>query len=359
MNEILLIGFILIVNILLILLGKKLNIINIVMQLIGAIVIAPIVAIYLPNLEISKIANSYMIKIIYDICFIVLIAYILHDNIDCKYQKKDMKLVVPSFFIPFICGFFTSIMWLGELKIQSAVVFGIIFSITAVPVLYMYLKSMNYNEENTKFFIQAAVMIDIISWLAHSLVSEFHYSILLLVILSFFIAYITSKIKPQLSGIMLITILLIGSYFKSNLLLIGVIYVVTASYLKMPINLLFSDTKINQLNNYLFIPIILYIGLFKVSWNQIVPIYDYKLLLLIILPVVSKIIGNYIGLYLLKKEDKFNSSILLNTRGLTEIVFLNLVFNMKIIDSYTYVIFLIMSLICTILPVFFCKKQEK
>ena len=43
--------------------------------------------------------------------------------------------------------------------------------------------------------------------------------------------------------------------------------------------------------------------------------------------------GNYIGLLLLNKENKFISSILLNTRGLTEIVFLNLVFGLNYIES--------------------------
>lgn len=357
MNELLIILAIIVINFILISIGKKTKVINIVMQLVGAILITPIIQIYYPELKITEIVNSDTIKNLYDICFIILIAYILHDNIDCKYQKNDMKLVIPSFFIPFVCGFLSSILWLGELQIQTAVVFGVIFSITAVPVLHMYLKDMNYNEESIKFFIQSAVMIDIISWIAHSLVSEFHYSILLLSLIAFLVSYITSKFNPKFSGFMLVMTLFLTSYFKGNLLLVGVIYVITSSYLKIPINVFFSEKTINKCNSYLFIPIILFIGLLKVKWNEIDPVFDYKLLVLLVLPLISKILGNYIGLYWLKKNDKLNSSILLNTRGLTEIVFLNLVFGMNIIDSYTYVIFLIMSLICTLLPAFFCKKQ--
>lgn len=357
MSEMLFIVFIISVNLILISVGKKLNVINIVMQIMGAMIIAPIITIYLPVLNFSEISGNNNIKKIYDFCFVLLIAYILHDNIDCRIQKKYIKLVIPSFFIPFITGFISSIIWLGKFQLQSAVVFGIIFSITAVPILYMYLKNMNYSEENIKFFIQTAVMIDIISWLVHSFVSDFHYSIFLLALLSFIVAYITVKIKKNLSGVMLIIILLITSYFKSNILLVGVIYVITVSYFKTPINLILQEDTINKLNNYILIPIILFIGLFKVNWNSIHPVFEYKLLILIIFPLISKIAGNYLGLYLLDKKDKLNSSILLNTRGLTEIVFLNLVFEMNIIDSYTYVLFLIMSLLCTLLPVFFCKKQ--
>lgn len=349
---------ILAINIVLVTLGKKLNIINIVMQLVGAMIITPILTINYPELQLQTIASSDIVKRIYDICFVILIAYILHDSIDCKYQKRDMKLVIPSFFIPFISGFICSILWLGEFNFQSAVVFGIIFSITAVPVLYMYLKGMNYSEESIKFFIQAAIVIDIISWIAHSLVSDFHYSIIYLTIGAGILAFATYKINKQASGIVLLLMLMIASYLKSNVLLVGVIYVVTASYLKMPINLILSEKTINFLNNYIFIPLILFIGLFKVNWSGITPSIDFKVLLLIVVPLVSKILGNYVGLYLLKKEDKWSSSILLNTRGLTEIVFLNLVFSAKQIDSYTYVIFLVMSLICTLLPIFFCKRQN-
>lgn len=357
MNEILFIVFILCINLALVSVGKKLHIINIVMQLIGAMLIAPIITIGFPGMNFAEMASTNLTRKLYDICFVILIAYILHDNIDCKIQKKHIKLVIPSFCVPFICGFLSSILWLGNFQLQSAIVFGIIFSITAVPVLYMYLKDMNYSEENIKFFIQAAVMIDIISWLAHSLVSDFHYSVLYLVLISFITAYIIFKTNQKLSGVMLVLVLVLASYFKSNILLIGVVYVITASYLKMPINLLFSENAINRLNNYILIPIILFVGLFKVNWNSIHPVFEYKLLLLIIFPLISKIAGNYVGLYFLGKKDKLNSSILLNTRGLTEIVFLNLVFGMNIIDSYTYIVFLIMSLICTLLPVFFCKKQ--
>lgn len=349
---------VLLINIGLVAIGKKFNILTIVIQLTGAMIIAPFVAISFPQLAIDSISNSDSVKVIYDICFVILIAYVLHDSIDCNYNKNNLKLVIPSFFIPFFSGIICSIVWLGSFQLQQAIVFGIIFSITAVPVLYMYLKGMNYSAESTKFFIQTAILIDVISWVAHSLVSEFHVSVIILCVISILLALLTKKINNKLSGVVLIIMLLITSYLKSNVLLVGVCYVVTSSYLKMPIHLLLTEKTITIINNYILVPILLFVGLSKVNWSNITPVFDIKLLLLILAPLLSKIIGNYIGLSLLKKSDKLNSSILLNTRGLTEIVFLNLVFGMKIIDSYTYVIFLVMSLICTLLPVFFCKKQN-
>lgn len=349
---------IVLVNLVLVYVGKKLKILTIVIQLVGAMLIAPFLALTYPQLDIASVASSDNVKKIYDICFVILIAYILHDSIDCKYDKNNLKLVIPSFFLPFLSGMLCSVIWLGNFQLQQSIVFGIIFSITAVPVLYMYLKGMNYNAENISFFIQSAILIDVISWLAHSIVSDFHYSVILLCVFSVIASYLTKIMYQKLSGIILIIVLLIASYLKSNILLVGVCYVVTSSYLKMPIQLLLKEKTINGLNNYIFVPVLLFVGLSKVNWGSIHPILDTKLLLLIVVPMISKITGNYIGLFWLNKTDKLNSSILLNTRGLTEIVFLNLVFGLKIIDSYTYVIFLIMSLICTLLPVFFCKRQN-
>jgi hypothetical protein len=129
----------------------------------------------------------------------------------------------------------------------------------------------------------------------------------------------------------------------------------------MEIELFFDTKKLEKSNTYLFIPIVLFIGLCKVNWATIEIQINIKTVLLMTLPIIFKMIGNYVGLYLLNKENKITSRILLTTRGLTEIVFLNLVFGLNYIDSYTYVIFLIMSLISTIFPsiISFFKTSKK
>lgn len=363
MNSLIFIALILMSNYLLVKISKKLGVINIVSQLLMAMLFAPLLMIKFPEFNIFNIAKSEIVKEIYNFAFVFLMTYILHDNVDCKYQKKDIKLVLPSFFIPFLSGAIFSYYWLNEFHLNSAIVFGIIFSITAVPVLYLYLKDMKYNDEEIKFFMQSAIMIDIISWLLHSIFSEFKIDIIYFIIIAAITALIIFKVNKKLSGLGLFILLLITSYFKGNILLVGVIYVLTSSYLKMEINLLLKAEKLEKANTNLFIPILLFIGLCKVNWSEIQIQLDFKTILLIIIPIVSKMLGNYIGLLLLNKENKFISSILLNTRGLTEIVFLNLVFRLNYIDSYTYVIFLFMSLISTIFPGFLSilkyNKKEK
>lgn len=184
MDNIYFIILILVSNYLIINISKKIGVINIVSQLLMAMLIAPILMIKFPELNVFNIAKSEIVKEIYNFAFVFLMTYILHDNVDCKYQKKDIKLVLPSFFIPFFSGVIFSYFWLNAFNLNSAIVFGIIFSITAVPVLYLYLKDMKYSEEEIKFFMQSAIMIDIISWLLHSVFTEFHVSIIYFIVIS-------------------------------------------------------------------------------------------------------------------------------------------------------------------------------
>ena len=348
MQILILLGIILI-NYILISIGKKFNLLNIMLQLIGAMIVVPIFSIY-SSVDVNQLINNDIIKNVYNFSFVLLIAYILHDNIDCNYQKKDIKLVIPSFFIPFISGVIFSYFWYGLFILKVSIVFGVIFSITAVPVLYMYLNNMNYSNEDKKFFIQTAVMIDVFSWLINSFTMDFNPIIIILCLISICSAFLVNYIKPSLSGLVFVLILGITSYFKSNVLLVGVLFVLISSYLKKPISLIIKDEYMNKINTYILIPLILFIGLLKVNWKQINIDLNLLTIMIILLPILTKIIGNYIGLILVKKENKLKTSILLNTRGLTEIVFLNLVFEFKLIDNKLYILFLIMSLISTLLP---------
>ena len=214
----------------------------------------------------------------------------------------------------------------------------------------MYLNNMNYSNEDKKFFIQTAVMIDVFSWLINSFTMDFNPIIIILCLISICSAFLVNYIKPSLSGLVFVLILGITSYFKSNVLLVGVLFVLISSYLKKPISLIIKDEYMNKINTYILIPLILFIGLLKVNWKQINIDLNLLTIMIILLPILTKIIGNYIGLILVKKENKLKTSILLNTRGLTEIVFLNLVFEFKLIDNKLYILFLIMSLISTLLP---------
>ena len=168
----------------------------------------------------------------------------------------------------------------------------------------MYLNNMNYSNEDKKFFIQTAVMIDVFSWLINSFTMDFNTIIIILCLISVCSAFLVNYIKPSLSGLVFVLILGITSYFKSNVLLVGVLFVLISSYLKKPISLIIKDEYMNKINTYILIPLILFIGLLKVNWKQINIDLNLLTIMIILLPILTKIIGNYIGLILVKKENK-------------------------------------------------------
>jgi len=88
-------------NYLLVKISKKLGVINIVSQLLMAMLFAPLLMIKFPEFNIFNIAKSEIVKEIYNFAFVFLMTYILHDNVDCKYQKKDIKLVFLVFLFHF------------------------------------------------------------------------------------------------------------------------------------------------------------------------------------------------------------------------------------------------------------------
>jgi hypothetical protein len=76
--------------------------------------------------------------------------------------------------------------------------------------------------------------------------------------------------------------------------------------------------------------------------------------MLLALPVLSKVLGSWLGLHWADPSAaarvKWRESLLLNIRGLTEIVFLNLLLQLQLIDSLIYFGLLLMSLFSTLLP---------
>jgi hypothetical protein len=78
------------------------------------------------------------------------------------------------------------------------------------------------------------------------------------------------------------------------------------------------------------------------------------LLLLIALPIASKLLGNWLGVRWATPSFagavRWKEALLLNIRGLSEIVFLNLLLQQSLISPALYFALMCMSLIATLLP---------
>lgn len=284
-------------------------------------------------------------KILYDLSFSLILLTILQECNIKNINKNIIIIGLTSFIIPFLVGIFYYNQINIELDYRKSIIYGLIFSITAVPVLYLYLK--NYNYQNIDFYLKIAILVDLICWIINSFIIEFNYKILIMMVCSLCFAFIAYKIKRYYI-LFLIILLFISQYYHFNLLLIGIIYILFLNYKKIDIH---NDNKVfNIINNYISIPIIIYIGLLKIDWNDINFEFNYRTLIFIFLPIIIKLISLYIGFKMTKIKFNIFDIILLNTRGLTEIMFLNLVYSYQYINSTEYLLFLIMSIVSTLLP---------
>ena len=149
-------------------------------------------------------------------------------------------------------------------------------------------------------------------------------------------------------------------YLKFNILMFGMIYMISLSFLKIEFILPISQKLYTYYQNYLAVPFILLYGVMQINFQNL-NIESWSLLLaMLIVPNVTKIIGSYMGIWLENKQSKVKlfEAFLLNTRGLTEIVFLNMLFQQKIISQEVYISMMIMGLIGTLVSGYFCNRKK-
>src|SRR5690606_25022928 len=93
--------------------------------------------------------------------------------------------------------------------------------------------------------------------------------------------------------------------------------------------------------NGLAVPLILTCGVLRVDFHGLGQDVPWLILAtLLALPVASKVLGSWLGLHWAEPHTaarvKWRESLLLNIRGLTEIVFLNLLLQLQLIDAPIY-----------------------
>ena len=110
----------------------------------------------------------------------------------------------------------------------------------------------------------------------------------------------------------------------------------------------------------IIIPLIILYGLLQINFDKIDTSFSPMLiLLLIVLPFASKCFANYVAYYFIGlKPDKLDS-IILSTRGLTEIVFLNMSKQAGFINDNFYFYLILMSLLSTIVPGILIENRKK
>ncbi len=149
-----------------------------------------------------------------------------------------------------------------------------------------------------------------------------------------------------------------------NALLFGVLYALLVARLGLHLAIPLHAKLWYRLQWYLCVPVILIFGvlqirLAEVQWQGAAG----TLLVLVIVPIVSKIAGNWLGVYWVRGERPLKSlwqdSVLLNIRGLTEIIFLNILLQYGLIEALLYFGLLLMSVVSTLLPALLGLRQQR
>lgn len=342
--------------------GKRL--IPIVGQLLVASLAIPVLLLFWVEphwqLKASDLLAPDWLNLSYGLCFALLLGYILSDVIDLELDSASLKIALPSFLIPMLAGLACSL-WLlpGERNWLSAVGIGLLFSITAIPVLYLFLHSIGYPTAATKRLLHAAILMDVMCWSLFGLAQgSSHPTTLLWPLLAAGLPLLlrTLKLRHGLCySLPFFALMLLFQQLKLDALVFGIAYMLCLAWLKQPFLLPLPARHWKLLLNGLAVPLILTYGVLRVDFHSIGASYSWLYLgALLVLPVLSKILGSWLGLHwadpAASSQIKWQESLFLNIRGLTEIVFLNLLLQLQLIDTLVYFSLLLMSLFSTLLP---------
>lgn len=300
------------------------------------------------------------LNLAYGLCFALLLGYILSDVIDLDLRPACVKIALPSFLVPMLAGLACSV-WLlpGERGWLSAVGIGLLFSITAIPVLYLFLQSIGYPAAATKRLLHAAILMDFMCWSLFGLAQgSSQPATLLWPLLAALLPLLLRAVRlnhPSFYSLPFFVLMVLFQQLGLNALVFGIAYMLCLGYLKQPFVLPLAQRHWKLLMNGIAVPLILTYGILRVDFHGLDQHLSWLVIgTLLVLPVISKVLGSWLGLHWADPAAlariKWRESLLLNIRGLTEIVFLNLLLQLQLIDSTVYFGLLLMSLFSTLLP---------
>lgn len=343
--------------------GRRLGLISIVSHLLLATLGLPLLMLFWvePNWHLSGaqlIAPSWL-KTLYGLSFALLLGHILSDVADLKPDRQSLKIALPSFLVPFACGLGCGALLLPDQPWLTSLALGLVFAITAVPVLYLYLRNIDYPPAATRRLMQVAISIDVLCWLLFGLgkgsLQPMSLAWPLLAACAPLPLYLAGLRRPWIYGLAFLALLFVAEHYKLNALIFGIGYVACLGWLKLPLRLPISSVWIKRLQNGVAIPLILTFGIIQIDFGHMVHSLDpLQLGALVLLPIVSKMAGNWLGLRWASLSfagaSRWRENLLLNIRGLSEIVFLNLLLQQQLISPALYFALMLMSLIATLMP---------
>ncbi|WP_433767950.1 sodium:proton antiporter [Pseudomonas putida] len=344
-------------------LGARVGLIPIVSQLLFATVGLPLLMYFWiePQWQLSGAAlvSPVWLKNLYSLSFALLLGYILSDVIDLQLDRQSLKIALPSFCIPFACGLATAIWLLPPQPWISSLAVGLLFAITAIPVLYLYLRHIDYPTGATRRLVQTAILIDLACWTLFAIAQgTLHLSSLLLPLAGACLPLVLRLLGLRqlwLYSLGFFGLLVVAEHYKLNALIFGIGYVLIMAALKAPLTHPLPAIWMSRLQTWVAIPLILTFGIVQINVHSALDSLGWgQLAALLLLPIASKMLGNWLGLgwagASFPGASRWRESVLLNIRGLSEIVFLNLLLQQQLISPALYFALMVMGLVATLLP---------
>ncbi|ANI57975.1 hypothetical protein [Pseudomonas sp. GR 6-02] len=343
--------------------GRRFGLIPIVSQLLLATFGLPLLMYFWiePGWHLSgaDLISPGWLKNLYSLSFALLLGHILSDVIDLRLDRQSLKIALPSFCIPFACGLATAVWLLPPQPWISSLAVGLLFAITAIPVLYLYLRHINYPPAATRRLVQTAILIDLTCWTLFAFAQgSLHLSSLLLPLAGACLPLLLRLLglrQPLLHSGCFFALLVVAEHFKLNALIFGIGYLLCMAVLKVSLVLPLPTAWMSRLQTWIAIPLILTFGIVQINVHSALDnLGGVQLAALLLLPIASKLLGNWLGLgwagVSFEGASRWRESLLLNIRGLSEIVFLNLLLQQQLISPELYFALMLMGLVATLLP---------
>ena len=310
--------------------GRHFGLIPIVSQLLLASIGLPLLMLLWiePHwlLTGAQLVSPTWLKSLYSLSFALLLGHILSDVIDLRLDRQSVKIALPSFLVPFACGLACAMWLLPPQPWLSSLAVGLVFAITAIPVLYLYLRHIGYPPAATRRLVQSAILIDLTCWSLFGLAQgSLDLNSLLLPIAAALLPLLLRALRirqPLCYSLSFFALLVVAEHYRLNALIFGVGYLLCMAWLKVALVMPLKAVWLERLQTFVAIPLILTFGIVQINVHSALSaISPLQLCALLLLPVLSKVLGNWLGLCWASPSfagaSRWCESLLLNIRGLS------------------------------------------